>query len=776
MKLRLLPLFAALLSPALTDPALAQAPSQRPRATPAPGWPFHSRATPAPKPGVTTAPAAPAQAAALAAERAKLIDGVKTLPRLGLPGAVAVYGPLAFPLVTTADAKGAEVLAAAGSVGKGRAVIFGQTGYLGGDATDADLEKLLLNAVRWCSGKEKPRVGIKGAKTGALLDKHGLRHEQIRKLEKSTLTGCDVLIASVQDLTDEGEAAALKSYLEGGGGFIGAITGWAFGQTSGGKDFATAFLGNQALAGGGLAWTDEGIGSGSIEVPAEIPPLLNASTAIAALLLKAGAPPPAASAIEQATKTIQFALTSMPAASKPPFQKLIAGMLSGAAKAPVPTPEKPLKESSDAEARARASLDARLSSLLAPGDIQPHPAAEKFPGRPAAQARPITKTVTIDPRVPGWHSLGLYADAGAKIEVKLAPEFAGRGYAVRIGCHKDLLYHLDQWKRMPEITTQTPLSTPTTLAANAFGGLLYLVVPGSAKASAPFPVTVSGGIESPLFILGQTTLADWRERVSKLPAPWAELATKKIIWSVPSDRIRALHDPEALMKFWDQIMDAQADLAAIPHERERPERIVADVQISAGYMHSGYPIMVPTDRSTDVAMTLRDLKQGSWGHFHELGHNHQEGEWTFEGTGEVTCNLFSLYCMETLCGQKSGEGHDAMKPEAVEKRLRGYLGTGDKFTRWKSDPFLALIMYHQLRVDFGWETYQKVFAEYRALPKAQRPKSDDEERDQWLVRFSRAAGKNLGPFFEAWGVPTSASARDSIKDLPGWMPKDWPKL
>jgi hypothetical protein len=72
--------------------------------------------------------------------------------------------------------------------------------------------------------------------------------------------------------------------------------------------------------------------------------------------------------------------------------------------------------------------------------------------------------------------------------------------------------------------------------------------------------------------------------------------------------------------------------------------------------------------------------------------------------------------METLCGKPPGQGHDAMKPDAVDKRLRGFLGMSDKFTRWKSDAFLALIMYHQLRTAFGWETYKKVFAEYRDLP------------------------------------------------------------
>ena len=83
-------------------------------------------------------------------------------------------------------------------------------------------------------------------------------------------------------------------------------------------------------------------------------------------------------------------------------------------------------------------------------------------------------------------------------------------------------------------------------------------------------------------------------------------------------------------------------------------------------------------------------------------------------------------------------------------------------------------MYIQLQEAFGWDAYKKVFAEYRDLPTDQHPKNDDEMRDQWMVRFSRAVGKNLGPFFAAWGVPTSQAARDSIANLPTWMPADFP--
>jgi hypothetical protein len=96
------------------------------------------------------------------------------------------------------------------------------------------------------------------------------------------------------------------------------------------------------------------------------------------------------------------------------------------------------------------------------------------------------------------------------------------------------------------------------------------------------------------------------------------------------------------------------------------------------------------------------------------------------------------------------------------------------FEKWKSDAFLGLIMYIQVQQAFGWEAYRKVFAEYRALAPGERPRTDDAKRDQWMARLSRTVGRNLGPFFEAWAVPTSAAARASVADLPVWMPEGFP--
>jgi hypothetical protein len=286
-------------------------------------------------------------------------------------------------------------------------------------------------------------------------------------------------------------------------------------------------------------------------------------------------------------------------------------------------------------------------------------------------------------------------------------------------------------------------------------------------------VSLAGGVEAPYFRLGETTLADWKASIRSRPGPWAELQGEKLILTLPSSHVRALDDPEAVLKLWDRAVRAQEELVGRT-DRKRPERIVTDRQISAGYMHSGYPIMAPIDDTARLAVDEPRLRaDGSWGYLHELGHNLQSGEWTFDGTGEVTNNVLAMYVYPQVLKLRFDGGHPAIRDRAARlERVRKHLAAGAPYAAWKSDPFLALSMYIQLIDGFGWEPLRKVFAEYRTLPAAERPRSDDQKRDQWLVRLSRATGRNLGPFYQAWGVPTSEAARSSVKDLPAWMPAE----
>ncbi|MBU4460690.1 MAG: M60 family metallopeptidase, partial [Verrucomicrobia bacterium] len=450
---------------------------------------------------------------------------------------------------------------------------------------------------------------------------------------------------------------------------------------------------------------------------------------------------------------------------RPRLTKAVASL-----ETPYPAAGKPVRP---AEVLRRvATAMSTVAAMEAAADaVRAHPTAAWFPGAVAPSAARMSRELVLDLRKPGWASTGLYAAPGERIAVTVPGDLASRRLRVRIGAHSDRLWHLDSWKRCPDITRTFPVTAARTAAANAFGGLVYIESPGGVGDGASH-VGIGGAVEAPLFVRGRTTAGEWKALRDR-PAPWGELATDRVILTVPSDRLRTLDDPGPLLEVWDRILDADADLAGIPRARERPERIVPDVQISAGYMHSGYPIMTLDDQY-DILVSRDALLKGQWGLFHEVGHNHQQRDWTFDGAGEVTVNLFSLYVLETVCGKPAIAGHDAIAPAARARAWARYAAAGRKFDDWKKDPFLALHMYAQLREAFGWDAFKKVFAAYRDLPAGERPRSDGERRDQWMVRFSRAVGRNLGPFFEAWGVPTSHAARDSIASLPAWMPDGWP--
>ena len=162
-------------------------------------------------------------------------------------------------------------------------------------------------------------------------------------------------------------------------------------------------------------------------------------------------------------------------------------------------------------------------------------------------------------------------------------------------------------------------------------------------------------------------------------------------------------------------------------------------------------------------------REGSWGHFHELGHNFQSSLWTFDGSVEVTCNLFTLYAMEKVVGITPWD-HPSLKNSF--QIARTHIANGAPFSKWKKQPFLALIMYVQLQKAFGWDAYKKVFREYEKLPAKEHPKTEQQKRDQWMIRFSKIVRRNLGPFFKWWGIPISRKAYSAVAHLPKWLPKD----
>jgi enhancin-like peptidase M60 family/peptidase M60-like protein len=717
------------------------------------------------------------------AQRNILIKNVSRIDAPGIPGPLCVVGEQAFVVVSARADKVAAPVVAAGRFGKGRVVALGHTGYLDTGALEKhDTKQLMLNALAW-AGRKSDAKTIKIAvyqnpKLKTALQNLGLEAEEVSDADLSgKLRTYDVLCAQPSRLRSDKNLLFVQRYLNSGGGLIAADLGWGWLQLNRGKSIQDHH-GNQLLAPAGILWADGYLAKdsqGGITVKNEITDLLHSAQALDAMIAQEdGSAKLEKNDLSQVVSILTRTIRTVPANDKR-FLSRLKQIRSNSNVNLVPSKAKPLSQTRQPLARLLLTMDLEEIKKAPSEKIRAHPAAAQFPGLVPTSAKPVNKTIEIDTNISNWHSTGLYAPPGKLIYVDLPSNATKKGLYVRIGCHQDKLWGKDTWRRCPEICRRFALAQEVSRAANALGGPVYIEVPRNCNLGS-IKLSIRGAVQAPLYVLGKTDLEEWRKTIRHHPGPWAELASSKVILSVPSENVRNLEDPRELMIFWDKVLDSCAELAARPIERTSPERYVTDIQISAGYMHSGYPIMAHLDMAkvvVDKQGIVTNSHGGVWGLFHEMGHNHQSGDWTFGGTGEVTVNLFTIYTLENACGLTS-QAHGSFTQVARNKKVTKYLRNKPNFEDWKRDPFLALDMYIRLQEAFGWQAFMKVFAEYRDLPRSARPKNDDEKRDQWMVRFSRTVGKNLGPYFEAWGVPTSQGARDSIEDLPKWMPKGFP--
>ena len=697
----------------------------------------------------------------------RMLDGVKLMPPAGYPGWIAVVGPEAFPVVVGRENGIDQAVIAAAEHGAGRVVLFGHNGYLGADSwNDGDGWRLLENCIRWATRSErgKPRVGVWNNQGMAeALSKRGMAGESFgdfARLEKGLKF--DALMFTPWAFTPA-QLEVLAKYVKSGGAILCGETGWGWSQHNGKM---TGNGGNWLFGPMGLLYSD-GIAHGrrddGFPIHADPSPWCNAQLALDALTAKEALAGFGEAQARQATWTIAQAVRLLPDTDK--LLRPRVAKLRGRGSV-VPTPEDPLRASSTLE-RIALSLQVEEAFAAPAMKVKAMPAAKAFPGQPEDGALRVTKIEVIDASIHDWRSTGLMAAAGELVEVTLPTEHAKQGWRVQIGCHTDDIAHHGEWHRAPRVAGSWPLDEATTKVVSPFGGLVY-ILPGE-KAAGQVQVKVRGAVEAPRFVLGKTTKDEWA-RQRKLLGGWAEVEAASIILSVPASEVRAIEDMQPIAAKWEEVLQACADLAGLS-TRERPERFVADVQISAGYMHSGYPIMSFLDAPPFLLDPSRWKAEG-WGPFHELGHNHQSPEWTFEGTGEVTCNLFTLYVLEKVCG-KAVDDDERFLQGSRDARWKEHVEDHEaSFERWKDDPFLALLLYVDVQQEFGWEPFKKVFREYRALKDHERPKTDDEKRDQWLIRLSRACGADLSFLFAAWGVPVSDAARGAASAFKPWRPEN----
>ena len=690
--------------------------------------------------------------------RTKLSQDAKAIAvrRGAAPGCIVVDGVNAIP-IAFGKVNGVKVpVMAASTYGKGRVVAVTHHGFFENEAgSRPDNIALLRDCLEWLAGGSAPQfICFEGgsasmAKSVALaLGKKAdsVRCGKLRGYDDLDSVPPGAVVFTMPDSHSVSDAAKLAAFIQKGGNVLAPVVGWGWHQLNGGKPFSTHSPFNAALGPAGLYTCGkivEELRDGLYEVAGSQD--LPGSTAKSAMELLECRD----SKIDRELGARCLSTLEMLAEVLPPDDKVWRPRMEKFKKSAigiVPSPSHPL---------GAKNVSERLAYILFQNEWQGNlernwpasAAAAVYPGVPEKGSVRVTRSVPVEMSVPRWHSTGLFAVAGEPITITLPAGAETVGLRVRVGTTTCRVTGHQTWKRAPVVDMELPLKKKSVTFASPFGGLIYIIVPN--KASGKVNVTIGPACPAAWFVEGRDTPETWAAQLRNSPAPFVEMENDHIIITVPRSTVKNLADPRPLLQVWREIMDNDARLAGIPIVRPSPERICLDVQLCVGYMHAGYPIMMPVGSGGRLVSepTIRAGEEDDvWGFFHEMGHNHQHGDWTFSGTTEITVNFFTLYNMLKICGRPANR--TKLGNPAVKRSFDGWNAAGRPADKWFADPFLALYFFSRFADKYGWEAFEKLFAEYRALPQSERPKTDLEKRQQWCRRLSRIVGEDLTEEFK----------------------------
>lgn len=732
-----------------------------------------------------------------AASRAALLSGVNAIKTVGAPGSIAVFDPEDAPAGRGAFAVSRDaqfrVMIGAALWGNGRVVAYPHPGYVSfSDHADSnDTGQLYHNSILWVTQTTGLDAVILTSDSKAYnwLVSQGYTNATLRPDWENVLTGADLVIINMHNLSGF-QSEALAAFIQSGGGLITGQAGWIDQNY---PDPARA-NGNVFLHDAGLGWSTS-LGTVNPVMPATT----EYGNATAALILAEeeweGSVTATPDELKESTSAFNSLIGVVPATN--PFMTRLSEALLTRALTLNPTPATPVTGGFN-----MAALNWEAETLLNTpvAEITAHPTAAALYGAIPPGADRSAQTVTVDTGRNRWLSTGLYAFPGEPVTLVFPPELVGQGFSVRLNGHVDRLpTSSSAWKRVPYgISRSFPITTNTVTVAGAFGGAIYLDLgKGLPLDLGTFDVEITGAIRAPYFVLGKTTDASWTAGIRDYPAPYAEMECEGVIMSVPSSWIRKLDNPTDLMNFWNEVVARQDWVAAHETLRTSPERINFDVQISVGYLHSGYPQQGPSDYEIlyiqgvgqSRVVNLKELKkEGSWGWFHELGHQMQlrpdesvrsySSAYTFAGDIEVTCNIFANAALEHVVPSPplSGWGWSA-HPDEVMRRAITTVSDESAATFDEKDPYP---FYFQLADGFGWETYRSVMAVYfeNFAQDTAANLTNQQKKDLWLQRWSEVSGYNMVPYMvDQWKLEVSQEAIDTVnamtdgngEPLPHWM-------
>jgi len=678
-------------------------------------------------------------------QRDFLSGGAKLELGGGIPANVVAFGDRSVVLAVAKNGGTTSSAVVAADFGKGRVAAIGHGAML---QKAPPIEKLL----GWLKGSGKG-VGMIGNLPAGLSGNSYSVGDMNRAMQE-----CSAIILGATQIQDR-SAPALRKFVEDGGGLLVMDTTWGWLQLNPGKTVSGDHPGQKFLAEMGIGFASGYLenSTGSMNLSAPIP----AHHAGEALRIFEGTEKVDGAAAGVVSDVLVSVLRD--GRAKSPFTERVLGAVrSGAAKG-YPVKDRPVQPGDFRVRLGMVAYDLEWRSLT-PEKVVAHPVAKDFPGDIGQYEARDRAVVSFPAQKRRWISTGRYAAPGELVTVQLGMAWAGKKVSLRVGGHSDDNWGLDTWERWPSITLEVPIVDGKAKAANPFGGIVYLVCNEALPAGT---AVFDGTVVAPVYFLGSTSDSDWK-RIRRSGAPWGEIVGLQSAICVPAEVLKDLDDPKAVAEYFDEMVREAEKLYAVdPGTTEH--RYQADRQIVAGYMHAGYPIMTwldVTKRFVDMKV-LRGKEGGPlWGFYHELGHNYQEPNWTWDGWGETTNNLFSEYGQ--IHFNQQVVGHGAMTSEEVLKRLATVKAAPGSEKFYNKDPWFGLTFWTMIRREFAFDK----LTEYFAWCKGQNLRGEKSKKDAFVTEMSRIIGRDLTRYCRMWGVEVSDEAAAKAGRYPEWLPKE----
>lgn len=720
--------------------------------------------------------------------RSEILNGVSVLADPNGPGYMVVYGPTAINVANYPGKDNSDPMIAAATLGKGRIIAVPDAQWLDLDRPgfDESTATFHINGLAWLARSTEKNVRIVTFEdSGSMNWLRDRGFTNVRDARTATLAsdlvGAKVFMAGwMGPELSEATRNTIRNFVVGGGGLF--IAEYGIGYDWWWNKDTLDIPGNQLLKDAGIGFRKEWPHSGEQAVTAA-----DRTTTVDQIeaIFRDPSSVPQSQVIE--ALNIYSAISGVLASDDSVRARLDLAFAAMTATVN-PTPASPV---SDDLSKAILNAEMAVLSTQAPEKVKAHRTAEAVYGDiPDNAPRIANRVVTIDGDKTGWVATGMYAAPGDLVTIEVPSSLVNKGYSFRINGHTGNVARHSSWDRVPFGVSRTfPIVSGTTRIANAFGGQIYLDFGGAATGTSPglgnVSLTIKNAIEAPYFVLGVDTDANWVASLRDRPAPYAELVSERLAISVPSAWIRDLSSPTDLMKFWDETGALMDYIAGTSDLRTGPDRINVDAQISVGLLHAGYPIQGPTWYGSRIVDLPALQSEGDWGWFHELGHERQvnrrfgwgyENPWTFPDGVEVTVNIFANAALEkmTTVDPLADYWNYSVSPAMV---MRGAIAEVTSTVNQTFDSRSLYPYYFQLADGpWGWQGYHDVMATYvddQLNAPTKIPKTAQEKKDQWLIRWSRASGFDMRSYMvDHWGLNVTSSARDAVAAmrLPSWMP------